>query len=78
LISKFVFGPEKLAGLSRNWPQYCILRVYNRFGGKQDFFVVIYLGCELKTGVGSRNFSNKWEWNLHYSWVWDALILGEK
>ena len=28
------------------------------------FFVVMYAGCELKTGVGSGNFQ--------YSWVWDT------
>ena len=32
----------------------------------------MYSGCELKTGVASGNFNNKWKWNFQYSWVWDT------
>ena len=36
----------------------------------------MYSGCELKTGVGSGNFNNKWEWNFQYSWIWDTGKIG--
>ena len=51
-----LFGSEKLLSLSRNRPQYSILRVHNRFNGIRLFSV---FGCSGgRTGKGLNSTSN--------------------
>ena len=52
-----LFGSEKLLSLSRNRPQYSILRVHNRFNGTRLFSVFGCSGCGTRKGLNSTSNS---------------------